>query len=603
MNCLNRMDYFSWLLSAYNKTGNPIYTRYFDATAIDWVLHNPCPNALSGGAPCSPQGVATHPQCAWGAADAPGAQACATGTFESPWRSLEMGIRTNGVFAAAFFGFQRAAEFSTSARVLLVLAMAEHNAALSVDDGHPGQGTPNWELGQWSGLVTSTVTFPELANAAALQRQALAQLEAVFASVVYPDGVETEMASGYDMWTAAESLAVLHTLARGGAPPPPPSYAAHVEEMWNYGSYIVDPELCLPRNGDSDLCGGGYSADAAAYFDRPDWTYIATRGAAGTPPASPSGPSSVFPWAGQLALRSGFARSDTWVFFDVGPYGSSVHAHRDKLHLNLHARGSMLLVDSGRFAYAGSDLSNTLHTQYGPYAFAHNTLTLDGADQLPKPPTADAPIPSASFSLSPAADWAYGAMAYWNASLRGNATHTRGVYYQRPPSPGAEGDFLLVADLVTGDRARAVEATWHAHPNATGCAIGPAPGYAGVVGGADTRSGCATGAQACIVPATGALAGAWGSARVVRGVLKGAAPGQHYQGWYSQDYDDAWPADVLVYSAAAVPSGSVFVWLIVPQGARGACSDAAEVLSVGAAGVAVRATVGGVAHEVTVPLG
>jgi NAD(P)-dependent dehydrogenase (short-subunit alcohol dehydrogenase family) len=69
-------------------------------------------------------------------------------------------------------------------------------------------------------------------------------------------------------------------------------------------------------------------------------------------------------------------------------------------------------------------------------------------------------------------------MSFWDASLRGSATHTRGVYYQRPPAPGAEGDFLVVADAVTGDRARAVEATWHAHPNATGCAIGAAPGYA-----------------------------------------------------------------------------------------------------------------------------
>ena len=104
------------------------------------MTHNPCPNALSGGAACSPQGVATNAQCAWGADDTPGAQSCATGTFESPWRSLEMGIRTNGIFANVFFGFQRVAEFTTSARVLMVLAMGEHNAALSVDGGHPGQG-------------------------------------------------------------------------------------------------------------------------------------------------------------------------------------------------------------------------------------------------------------------------------------------------------------------------------------------------------------------------------------------------------------------------------------------------------------------------------
>ena len=74
------------------------------------------------------------------------------------------------------------------------------------------------------------------------------------------------------------------------------------------------------------------------------------------------------------------------------------------------------------------------------------------------------------------------------------------------------------------------------------------------------------------------------------------------QGWYSQEYDDAWPAPTLVYDAADVPSGSVFAWLIVPQSARGDCADAAAVTSVSASAVAVRATVGGVQHDVTVPI-
>jgi hypothetical protein len=51
-----------------------------------------------------------------------------------------------------------------------------------------------------------------------------------------------------------------------------------------------------------------------------------------------------------------------------------------------------------------------------------------------------------------------------------------------------------------------------------------------------------------------------------------------------------------------VPSGSVFAWLIVPQSARGDCADAAAVTSVSASAVAVRATVGGVQHDVTVPI-
>ena len=327
------------------------------------------------------------------------------------------------------------------------------------------------------------------------------------------------------MWTAAEFFGVLQTLALGGDALPPPAFAAHVEAMWNYGAYIVDPSLCMPRNGDADLCNGGYSAETAAYFKRDDWTWIATRGAKGTPPdTSKNGPSAAFPWAGQLALRSGFGANDTWAFFDVGPYGSSGHAHRDKLHLNLHAKGAMLLVDSGRFAYQGTDLSNVLHTQYGPFAFAHNTLTIDGADQLPLPAIAAAPIAPSSYSFTPAADWAFGSMSLWGG-LAGNATHTRAVYYQRPPSAAADGDFLVVVDVITSDRPRAVQATWHAHPNSTGVAVVGGAGLAAVVGGVETHSGRPVNAQACVIPASGAAA--FASAKVVSGVMKSAT--DHYQ--------------------------------------------------------------------------
>jgi len=43
--------------------------------------------------------------------------------MESPWRVLECGIRLTGAWPSTFFGFQRAKEFSVSARVLMVLGM------------------------------------------------------------------------------------------------------------------------------------------------------------------------------------------------------------------------------------------------------------------------------------------------------------------------------------------------------------------------------------------------------------------------------------------------------------------------------------------------
>jgi hypothetical protein len=202
MNCLNRHDSFVALLSAWNTTGNPKYSTYFNALVQDWVAHLPCPDALSGGAKCVPDGLPGLP-CAWAGASV-GSQACATGTMESPWRSLEMGIRMGGQWPAAFYGFQTSPDFTTSARVLMLLAVAEHNSALVVDGGHPGSGTVNWEITQWQGLVTSCAAFPELRNSSDHLALAISHLTTILDSGVYPDGVETELASGYDMVTAGD---------------------------------------------------------------------------------------------------------------------------------------------------------------------------------------------------------------------------------------------------------------------------------------------------------------------------------------------------------------------------------------------------------------
>jgi hypothetical protein len=114
-------------------------------------------------------------------------------------------------------------------------------------------------------------------------------------------------------------------------------------------------------------------------------------------------------------------------------------------------------------------------------------------------------------------------------------------------------------------------------------------------------TGQPTPAQACVIPATGAAAAAWQSAAVVAGVNKTAT--DHYQGFYSQSYDDAWPAPTLVFKAAGVPDGAVFAWLIVPTSARGPCADTAEVVSATAAAAVVRVNVAGAEHTVSVPLG
>ena len=77
--------------------------------------------------------------------------------------------------------------------------------------------------------------------------------------------------------------------------------------------------------------------------------YVNTNGEKGVPPSGPthSTPSTAFDWAGQIVMRSGYDANATWIWFDNGPYGSSGHAHRDKL-------GSFVFVVSEGMTIANS---------------------------------------------------------------------------------------------------------------------------------------------------------------------------------------------------------------------------------------------------------
>ena len=228
MNCLNRHESFTLLLRAWNATGNPIYVQYFSDLVQDWVGHLPCRKGVS--------------RSRWNATG--GSEACATGTMESPWRVLEAGIRTAGPWPPAFFGIQQADAFTTSARVMMILGFSEHNAVLN----GPGRSahTPNWAIGQWAGLVESCVALPELNNCSTLLETAFGELKYWLDKQVYPDGVETEEAFGYDLWTARSFFDTIELLHKANHAPPPASYVSKVERMFDYGVYANDQVGHMP---------------------------------------------------------------------------------------------------------------------------------------------------------------------------------------------------------------------------------------------------------------------------------------------------------------------------------------------------------------------
>ena len=59
--------------------------------------------------------------------------------------------------------------------------------------------------------------------------------------------------------------------------------------------------------------------------------------------------------------------------------------------------------------------------------------------------------------------------------------------------------------------------------------------------------------QICVTPApAGPASSGWSSVTLVKGQQADPAHGVPWQGWYSQVYDDAWPAPTLLYDALQV---------------------------------------------------
>lgn len=302
------------------------------------------------------------------------------------------------------------------------------------------------------------------------------------------------------------------------------------------------------------------------HFNRSDWEYVYTAGKSGTKP--PGFASVLFPWAGQFIMRSGYEVDDQWAFFDIGVYGSSGHAHRDKLHLNIRAYGSLLLVDSGRFAYQGT--GSIFHSVYAPSTRAHNTLTIDQCDQAAAPPVATQPVPANTWSIGDTHDYGRGTMATWD-KLQGNATHTRAVLFRK-------GAWWVVIDHISSDRPRHIQATWHAHPNST-VTVQQATGVALVTG--EPRG------QIAVIPATGS---GW-KVQVVRGLQPPASP--YYQGWFSASYLDCEPSPTLEYDADVGHGDALFAWLLFPTPTVGPVQAQLAIVSRNATAVTVRVTVSG----------
>ncbi len=491
---LNRHYHLQTLLDAYFRTANPLYAKTIDAQIQDWVTSSlPYPGMKSS---------------------------------TELWRGLEVSFRVKA-WARIFFGLINTDLLSPATRLLLLSSLPEHTHYLR--NFHAREG--NWLTMEMSGLAMAAASWPEFKEAREWMAYAKVQMEEGLHEQVYPDGVQKELTSMYHQ-VALNNFSLFSQICKEANEPIADRFRQDLERMHNYIAYSVRPTGFGILNNDSDKkYNRELITQAAADYGREDWLFLASNGKKGKRPDGE--PSVMFPWAGQLVMRSGYDEDAQWAFFDIGPWGTG-HQHNDKLHLSVSAYGQDLLVDGGRFAYRGA-LADKFR-RYAVGSESHNVVLIDGKGQGPGPKVSTERLAENNYRITDRFDYAWNSFDQFR-DLEGKGKHTRAVFYVR-------GKFWIVVDHIDTDRPRKIETLWHWHPD-TKVAIGENAVVSTVNDKGNLR----------IIPVG---FDGW-DVNLVKGQEKPSP-----QGWYSERYNHSQSAVASIYSAG-IKSSTSFVWVLYPS--------------------------------------
>ena len=413
---LNRHAVFASLAETYRERGESPYRDRLNELWRDWILANPYPDRL---------------------------------TFSPPWRALEVARRILNSWVHIFYGYD---VLDPPTRLLVLASVLDHGDALRE---HASFWGGNHLISEKLALLTLAVAWPEFATADNWRTYAADELSRQFLKQTYPDGSYHELSNHYQRVVLVNAQYFLRLLAHIDPAYRERPVIARIEAMWDFFAGVIRPDGSGPLNNASDLEENAFFLrKAAPFFDRPDWRYIASRGAEGQPPDG--GPSLHFPWAGQAILRNGWDDKADWAYFDAGPYGTA-HQHIDRFHLSASLGGRSLLVDTGRYTYLPGKWKNYFQGPEG-----HNILLLDESPSHQAPRKVRQPLPllfeEDEFFAFAAARSAFPASR--PAILPGRKSSvpwTRAVLLDKR-------GFVLVADHLVTFQTRELKALWHFHP-------------------------------------------------------------------------------------------------------------------------------------------
>jgi hypothetical protein len=260
---------------------------------------------------------------------------------------------------------------------ILQLLRACRLHSLELSDPHKLERHNNHGIHELASLLALAVTIPELRDASTLRTYASRGLLHLLGRHFSPDGVHLEHSPGYH----AALLNLVGLLRDTGWV----EDEGALDDLFRKASrcmvWLIHPNGTLVRLGDTDQIQATHAVREVA---EPELAFVLTQGSAGRKPQRCW---AVFPRVGYASFRGPWDHSPwkeaSFLFF-AAAFHSRAHKHADDFTFEWSERGTVLLVDSGRFAYLPDDPRR----RYVVSTRAHNTVEIDGRDYSRSSPDA-----------------------------------------------------------------------------------------------------------------------------------------------------------------------------------------------------------------------
>jgi hypothetical protein len=367
------------------------------------------------------------------------------------WRTLDASERMADSWPYAYAHCLNSPAFTPEAQWLYLKLIRDHATCLANGLDHP-ERSGNWVATECFGLYSMGVLFPELKDAETWRQTALNRITLEMNRMVPPDGMEAELTPSYHMVSLDGFLGPMK-LAKLNGLPVPDAFKEKILAMYRALVTVMDQTgNDVPTNDCTNNVNAARLAQKALQIgDDPVLAWAAS----GMTTGQPLPDSTMLPYAGFYAMRSGWKPDDMFLFFRAGPTGMG-HQHEDMLEVVLRAWGKTLLLDPGSYLYDQSEWRRfTINTP------SHSTIIVDGKWQHRGPSKIPVEAPMNNpWVTTPLYDYVAGIYdggyqknAYnphrqfspetWIGEPDHSITHTRRILYLRPY-------YALVLDTLDG---------------------------------------------------------------------------------------------------------------------------------------------------------